>query len=350
MQRLETVLSKILPLNQSVMEQVQVRLDNLTKPQGSLGILEHIVKQLAGITSNPFPVIEGKAVLVMAGDHGVVEEGVSAFPQEVTPQMVYNFLSGGAGINVLARHAGAKVVCVDVGVAIDMSHPDLVCKKVAKGTANMAKGPAMSREQAISALLAGVEVAEEQIRSGVNLLATGDMGIGNTTPSSAIVAVFTGKPLEQVVGRGTGISDPSLANKVRVIQEALEINQPRKEDALDVLSKVGGLEIAALAGAILGAAANRTPIVVDGFISTAAALIAVGLAPEAINYIIPSHGSQEPGHVYALAHLGLAPMLKLDFRLGEGTGAVLAFNLVEASTKILREMATFAEAGVASAE
>ncbi len=348
-ERLQQVLERIGPLNQEVMDQVQLRLDNLTKPQGSLGKLEEIVKQLAGITGNPFPTIEQKAVLVMAGDHGVVAEGVSAFPQEVTPQMVYNFLAGGAGINVLARQQGAKVVCTDVGVAADLEHPNLVSKKVAKGTANMAKGPAMTRGQAVDAILVGVEVAEEQISAGVNLLATGEMGIGNTTPSSAIVAVITGKSLLEVVGRGTGINDLALENKIRVIGEALEVNQPDKKDALDVLAKVGGLEIGALAGAILGAAANRVPIVVDGFISTAAALIAAALRPEAVNYIIPSHGSQEPGHIHALTHLGLQPMLNLSLRLGEGTGAVLAFNLVEASAKILREMATFADAGVSTA-
>lgn len=347
MTQLQALIKKIQPLDQNVIDQVQKRLDSLTKPQGSLGKLEEIAKQLAGITGNPFPTVQGKAVLIMAGDHGVVEEGVSAFPQEVTPQMVYNFLSGGAGINVLSRHAGAEVVCVDVGVAADLQHPKLIDKKVAKGTKNIAKGPAMSREQAVKALMAGVEVAEEQISRGVNLLATGEMGIGNTTPSSAIAAVYTEKPLEELVGRGTGIDDSTLSIKLGVIRRALEINQPDKEDALDVLCKVGGYEIAGLAGAILGAAANRTPIVVDGFISTAAALIAVGIAPLCVQYILPSHGSQEPGHLYALAQLGLTPLLNLDFRLGEGTGAVLAFNLVEASTKILREMATFAEAGVA---
>lgn len=347
--RLQALLERIGPLNGEVMEQVQARLDNLTKPQGSLGKLEGIVKQLAGITGNPFPSIEQKAVLVMAGDHGVVAEGVSAFPQEVTPQMVYNFLAGGAGINVLARQQGAKVVCTDVGVAADLEHPQLVSKKVAKGTANMAQGPAMTMEQTLDAIFAGVEVAEEQIKAGVNLLATGEMGIGNTSPSSAIVAVFTGKPLAEVVGRGTGIDNPALEKKVQVIQRALDVNKPDKNNPLEVLAKVGGLEIAALTGAVLAAGANRVPIVVDGFISTAAAVVAVALKPEAVHYIIPSHGSQEPGHSHALAQLGLEPMLNLSLRLGEGTGAVLAFNLVEAATLILKEMATFADAGVSTA-
>lgn len=347
--RLKEVLNSIKPLNREVMAQVQTRLNSQAKPQGSLGKLEDLAKQLAGITGNPFPTIEHKAVLVMAGDHGVVEEGVSAFPQEVTPQMVYNFLAGGAGINVLSRQAGAKVVCTDVGVAADLEHENLISKKVARGTANIAKGPALSREQALEAIIVGIDVAEGQIRSGVNLLATGDMGIGNTTPSSAIVAVLTGKPVEELVGRGTGINDPALDNKVKVIKRAIEVNKPDPNDALDVLTKVGGLEIAALCGAVLGAAANGVPIVVDGFISTAAAAVAVGMKPEAVNYLIPSHCSQEPGHIYTLAHLGLEPMLHLNLRLGEGTGAVLAFSLVEGATKILREMATFAEAGVATA-
>ncbi len=348
-QRLMGVLHSVRPLNRDVMDQIQVRLDNLTKPAGSLGKLEEIVKQLGGITGNPLPAVEQKAVLVMAGDHGVVAEGVSAFPQEVTPQMVYNFLNGGAGINVLSRQAGAKVVCTDVGVAADLSHPNLISRKIARGTANMASGPAMTREQAVSAILVGVEVAEEQINLGANLLATGDMGIGNTTPSSAIVAVLTGKPVEEVVGRGTGIDDPGLARKIKVIQQALALNQPNPEDALDVLAKVGGLEIGALCGAVLGAASKGVPIIIDGFISTAAATVAAALQPLAINYMIPSHSSQEPGHIHALAYLGLEPMLNLNLRLGEGTGAALAFHLVEAATRILREMATFAQAGVSTA-
>lgn len=348
-QRLREVLNSIRPLNQDCIEQAQLRLDSLTKPQGSLGKLEDIAKQLAGIFEKPLPEITGKAVLVMAGDHGVVEEGVSAFPKEVTPQMVFNFLAGGAGINVLSRQAGAKVVCTDVGVDAEIEHPDLRSKKVARGTANMAKGPAMSREQAVEALLVGIDAAKEQIAEGVNLLATGDMGIANTTPSAAIVAVMTGQPVKTVVGRGTGINDSALNHKIDVIEQSLKVNQPNRKDALDVLSKVGGLEIAALAGAVLGAAAYRVPIVVDGFISTAAALIATGLQPEARNYLIPSHGSVEPGHIYALKALGLDPLLNLGMRLGEGTGAAITFYLVEAACRILKEMATFAEAGVAEA-
>ncbi|MDA8440848.1 MAG: nicotinate-nucleotide--dimethylbenzimidazole phosphoribosyltransferase [Peptococcaceae bacterium] len=348
--KLNQVVKSINPLQQDVMALVQQRLDSLTKPPGSLGKLEDIVKQLGGITGNVLPLITQKAVLVMAADHGVVAEGVSAFPQEVTPQMVYNFLAGGAAINVLAKQAGAEVICTDVGVAADLEHPKLRMKKVAKGTANIAKGPAMTREQAIAALLVGIETAQEQIAAGVNLLATGDMGIGNTSPSTAIVAVLMGRPVEEVVGRGTGIDNPGLERKIQVIKQAIAINQPDPEDGLDVLGKVGGLEIAALAGSILGAAAGGVPIVIDGFISTAAALIAATLAPASVNYMLPSHCSQEPGHILALSHLGMEPMLNLSLRLGEGTGAVLAFYLVEAACQIIRDMATFEEAGVANSE
>lgn len=282
----------------------------------------------------------------MAGDHGVVAEGVSAFPQEVTPQMVYNFLNGGAAINVLARQAGAQVICTDVGVAFPLEPAELMRYRVANGTRNMAKGPAMTREEALQALLVGAQVAKEAIGQGANLLTTGDMGIGNTTPSSAIVALFTGLPLTEVVGRGTGIDDASLAKKREVIARAIELNRPNVEDPLDVLAKVGGLEIAAIAGAILQAAASRVAVIVDGFISTAGALIAAKLSPASVSYMIPSHGSVEPGHRRALELLGLEPLLNLHMRLGEGTGAALCIYLVEAAIRILEEMATFADAGV----
>lgn len=346
MQVLQETLNGIGELSQEATQQARRRLDNLTKPRGSLGVLEDIAAQLAGITGDPLPVIKGKAVIVMAGDHGVVEEGVSAYPQEVTPQMVYNFIAGGAGINVLARHAGARVTVVDIGVAAQIKHPSLVSRKVRAGTANMTKGPAMSREEAVKAIEVGIEVAASEIAQGANLLATGDMGIGNTTPSSAILAAFTGLPLDMVVGRGTGIDDQTLVRKKEAIKRALEVNQPDPDDPLDVLSKVGGLEIAGLAGVILGAAARRVPVVIDGFISGAAAMVAARLAPHSTRYMIASHVSEEPGHRYIPDLLGLKPMLQMRMRLGEGTGAVLAFHMVEAATKILREMATFEDAGV----
>ncbi len=333
-------------LDTGVMEQTRRRLDNLTKPRGSLGVLEDLAAQLAGITGELFPTIRDKAVIVMAGDHGVVDEGVSAYPREVTPQMVYNFIAGGAGINVLARHAGARVTVVDVGVAAELEHPSLVSRKVRPGTANMALGPAMSRDEAVQAIEVGIEMAHREVDQGANLLATGDMGIGNTTPSSAILTAFTGLPLDMVVGRGTGIDDRTLAAKREAIRRALEVNQPDPDDPLDVLAKVGGLEVAGLAGVILGAAARRVPVVIDGFISGAAAMVAARLSPDSTAFMIASHVSEEPGHRYIPDLLGLSPMLHMRMRLGEGTGAALALHMVEAATKILREMATFEDAGV----
>jgi nicotinate-nucleotide--dimethylbenzimidazole phosphoribosyltransferase len=286
-------------------------------------------------------------VIVAAADHGVAADGVSAYPPAVTAQMALNFARGGAAINVLARQAGARVVVVDVGIASDMgAAPGLIHRKIAHGTQNMSHGPAMSREQAVAALEVGLEVFEAERAAGLDLVATGDMGIGNTTPSAAIVAVLTGRPAAQVTGRGTGVDDAGLARKVAAIEQALAVNRPDAADALDVLAKVGGFEIAALAGVILGAAAARVPVVIDGFISGAAALIAVGLAPQVRPYLIAAHQSVEVGHRAALEKLGLRPLFDLELRLGEGTGAVLAFHLVEASARLLAEMATFDEAGV----
>ena len=343
--QLQTLTARISDLDEEAMAKIQDRLDSLTKPLGSLGQLEHIAKIFGGIQRTSTPKISKKAVLVMAGDHGVVEEGVSAFPQEVTPQMAYNILQGGAGINVLARLSQADVFLTDVGVAFPLEG-DFIHKRVANGTKNMTKGPAMTRQEALQALLVGAEVAAEKIHEGYNLLATGELGIGNTTPSSAIVALFTNSSIEEVVGRGTGIDDAGLIKKRRAIEKAFEVNQPDRTDALDVLTKVGGLEIAAIAGSILQAAASRVPIVIDGFISTAGALVAAKLAPKSTAYMFPSHGSVEIGHRKALAELGLEPVLHLNLRLGEGTGAVLTFHLIEAALHILEEMATFADAGV----
>lgn len=349
MSKLQETICKITPLNHEAMKMAQQRLDNLTKPQGSLGILEDIVKQLAGITGNVIPQIGKKVVILMAGDHGVTEEGISAYPKEVTPQMVLNFLTGGAAINVLSNHAGAEIICCDIGVASDVSHPGLIVKKVKYGTDNMAKMPAMSREDAIKALEVGISLAEEQICKGAGLLATGDMGIGNTTPSSAILHIFSKCSIEMAVGKGTGIDNEGILRKIKAIQKAIDINNPNLEDAIDVLSKIGGLEIAGLAGVILAAAANKVPIVIDGFISTAAALIASKIAPESVKYMIASHVSEEPGHKIMLDILGLCPFLYMKMRLGEGTGAVLAFHMIEAAARIQSQMATFDSAGVSTA-
>lgn len=336
------------PIDMTASKQAQTRQNNLTKPPQSLGRLEEISIQLAGMKADPFPQVSRKSVIVMAADHGVAQEGVSAFPAEVTKQMVLNFLSGGAAINVLARQAGADMTIVDIGVASDFdpSLPGLLHRKVAHGTRNMAKGPAMTRAEAEKALVCGMDVLASVAENGLDLIATGDMGIGNTTPSSAIVAVMTGLPVAKVTGRGTGLDDTGLAHKIKVIEQAIALNQPDPADALDVLSKVGGLEIAGLAGVMIAAAARRIPVVVDGFISTAAAMIAVGLMPDVRHYLFAAHQSVEIGHQAMHKYLGLTPLFNLNLRLGEGTGAVLAFHLIEAASRILREMATFAEAGV----
>mgnify|MGYP003805283065 CR=1 FL=1 len=329
-------------------QKAETRQKNLTKPPKSLGRLEEISIQLAGMKANPLPTVDRKAVIVMAADHGVALEGVSAFPTEVTPQMVLNFLHGGAAVNVLARQAGADVTVVDIGVVSDFdpSLQGLVRRKIARGTRNMANGPAMSRTKAEQAIAVGMDVLAQVAEKGLDLVATGDMGIGNTTPSSAITAVMTGLPVTKVTGRGTGLDNAGLEHKIKIIEKAIALNKPDPKDALDVLCKVGGLEIAGLAGVMIAAASRRIPVVVDGFISTAAAMIAVGLVPDVKNYLFGAHNSVEIGHRAMLKHLGLNPLFDLSLRLGEGTGAVLAFHLIEAASRILREMATFAEAGV----
>ncbi|MBS3900073.1 MAG: nicotinate-nucleotide--dimethylbenzimidazole phosphoribosyltransferase [Dethiobacter sp.] len=350
MEKLIKILGKIKPVDQDASSRCKDHLDNLTKPPGSLGVLEEIVQKLAAITGEIKPQLPKKTVVLMAGDHGVVAEGVSAYPQEVTPQMVMNFLSGGAAMNVLARHADAQLVVVDVGVAVDLpSHPSLQIRKVAYGTNNFAKGPAMTRRQAIAALECGIDVAEECIAQGTGIFGTGEMGIGNTTSSAAITAVYSGEDIAAVCGRGTGLDDGKLQNKIRVIREAINLNEPDTTDALDVLSKLGGYEIAGMAGVMLAAAAHGIPVLVDGFISGAAALIASKLHPLANQYMLASHLSEEPGHGVTLEILGLVPFLKMNMRLGEGTGSALAMTMVDAAIKICTEMASFADAGVAKA-
>lgn len=347
MQKLNEILNKIEKIDYSLAKKTQDRLNNLTKPQGSLGRLEELAKQIVEITQNENPSLKNKVIFTIAGDHGVVEERVSAYPKEVTSQMVYNFLKGGAGINVLARHVGARVIIVDMGVACDLEpHPDLVIKKINYGTKNMARGPAMSREEAIKSIENGIEIFEEELNKGIDIVGTGDMGIGNTTPSSAITSVITGKPVEEVTGRGTGIDDETLSNKIEIIKKAIGVNKPNAKDAIDVLSKVGGFEIGGLAGIILASASKKVPVVIDGFISGAAALIAYKLEPKVKDYMIASHCSVERGHRLILEYIGLKPLLDLDMRLGEGTGAALGMSIVEASIKILTEMATFQSAAV----
>jgi len=344
---LDNTISSIGPLDVRSMDIARKRLDSLTKPPGSLGRLEELVIRLTGIYGDS--PVTGRKVVVMAGDHGIAEEGVSAYPQEVTAQMVNNFLNGGAAINVLARCSGAEVVVVDVGVKAELNgneHENFYSYKVRRGTNNMILGPAMTRQEAVRAVEAGVEVVNREVEKGAVIIATGEMGIGNTTPSSAILSVIAGLEVEKAVGRGTGINDDALENKRLLIKKAIELHNPSPENPLDVLSKVGGLEIAGLTGVILGAAARRVPVVIDGFISGAAAMLAVKLAPACRDYIFPSHLSGEPGHRTMLEWLGLKPIMMLDMKLGEGTGAALALHIIDASIRIYHEMATFEEASV----
>ncbi len=344
---LDKVLKAIKPLDESAMAAARSRQDALTKPQGSLGRLEELSIQIAGIRGKDTPKLEHKAIITMAGDHGVVAERVGNWPQEVTAQMVNNFLRGGAGINVLARQIGARVVVVDMGVATELEpHTQLLSRKIAYGTKNIALGPAMTREQAVKALETGIEVVSAEVSEGLDIVGTGDMGIGNTTASSAICAVMMKRPAAEVTGRGTGITDEQLAHKIEVVKSALAVNRPDSSDPIDVLAKVGGFEIGGLAGVMLGAAAHRIPVVIDGFISGAAALIATALSPGLKDYLIAAHVSAETGHRLLLKHLGLVPLLDLGMRLGEGTGAALGIFLTEAATRTLAEMATFSEASV----
>ena len=340
----------IAPLDAAVMAAARSRQEQLTKPAGSLGRLEALAIQIAGITAQEQPLLAQKAIVVMAGDHGVTAEGVSAYPAEVTPQMVLNFLCGGAAINALAGVIGARVVVVDIGVAGELAHPDLITRKIAAGTANMAQGPAMTRAQAEDAIAVGIAVVDSLADDGARMVATGEMGIGNTTAASAITAVLTGSAPGDVTGRGTGIDDAQLAHKVAIIERALAVNAPDPDDALDTLAKVGGLEIAGLVGVILGAAARRTPVILDGFIAGSAALVAATLCPTARDYLIAGHLSVERGHRILLGALGLEPLLNLDLRLGEGTGAALAMGIIEAALAAHNQMATFAEAGVSERE
>jgi nicotinate-nucleotide--dimethylbenzimidazole phosphoribosyltransferase len=346
--KIAAIAAEILPLDQGAMHEARARQDQLTKPQGALGRLEDLSIWLAGVLAQPRPRLTDKVIITAAADHGVARHGVSAYPSEVTAQMVLNFLAGGAAVNVLARSAGARIVIVDAGVAGDIPTTDsrLVSRSLMRGTDDLSVGPAMPRDVAETAVLNGVQLAFEQAAAGAMAFGVGDMGIGNTTPSAAITAVFTGLAPAAVTGRGTGVGDAALAQKVERIERAIDVNRPNPGDGLDVLAKVGGLEIGFLAGVCIGAAARRRPIVVDGFIATAAAQIAVALAPEARSYLLAAHRSAEPGHEAALNHLGLVPLLDFHMRLGEGTGAALGLFMLDAAARLLDEMATFAEAQV----
>lgn len=348
---IENRISAIVPPDAAMYAKACQRLAEQARPAGSLGLLETVSARLAAIFRTLDVQLKHKFIVTCAGDHGVVEEGVSLYPQAVTPQMVLNFISGGASINVLARHAGAVVKAADLGVNFDFDPKlPLFHKKVAKGTANFAQVPAMSRDQAEQSIIAGIEIVDELVSQGpVDLLGTGDMGIGNTTPSSAIIAAFSGIAVEKLTGRGTGLDDAALANKIRVIENALALHQPDPHDPIDVLAKVGGFEIGGLAGLVLGAAMAGIPVVCDGLIATAGALIACELAPAAKAYLFASHRSAEIGHAFMHERLGLEPLLDLQLRLGEGTGASLAMELMDAATRVLWEIRSFSEAAVATA-
>lgn len=333
-------------------ETAKERLRNQARPAGSLGILEDVGARLASIFNTLDVKLQNKMIVTCAGDHGICEEGVSLFPSEVTQQMVYNFVKGGASINVLARHAGAGVKVADLGVDGDFD-PELPIfhKKVRKGTSNFAKGPAMTRAEAEKSIEAGIEMVGALLQDQpLHLIGTGDMGIGNTTPSTAIIAVYSGLPVPQLAGRGTGVDDEGLQRKITAIEKGLKVNQPNPKDPLDVLSKVGGFEIGGLAGLVIGAAAYGIPVLCDGLISTAGALIACELAPGTREYLFASHNSVEAGHGFMLKHLELVPLLDLQFRLGEGTGAALAMELMDAATRILCEIKTFEEVAIQDAQ
>ncbi len=348
MKELELLLKSIEPPDAGWEKKAFERLNSQIRPRGSLGRIEKIAARLAAIRQTLDVDLSRKIIFVLAGDHGIAAEGVSAYPQEVTAQMAYSFSRGWASINVLGRHAGAVVRVVDCGIASDIPPEwDVIDRKIGPGTASISKGPAMSREQAIQGLLTGARLVMDAFeQEGFRLFGTGDMGIGNTTPSAAIVCALSGKSPAQLTGRGTGIDDAALGKKISAIETALAVNRPDPNDALDVLSKVGGFEIAALAGAVLGAAALRAPLVCDGLIATAGALIACRLAPHSAGYLFVSHRSAEPGHIAMCDLIGMKPILDLGMRLGEGTGSALAMNIIEAAAKVLVECKTFAEAGV----
>lgn len=353
---LKEIIEGIEPVDRQWIDKARDRTAQLVMPPRALGRLHDISERLCGILKTLKPSINRKAVLVMAGDHGVVDEGVSAFPQEVTGEMVKTFLRGGAGINAISRHIGAEVWVVDMGIIPDLDSDSikgkdrLMIRKTARGTANLAQGPAMTLQEAEQAILAGFKLAAELFNKGVQILGTGDMGIGNTTPSAAIGAVITGKGLNKMVGRGTGVDDEGLTRKQEAIRHGIQINQPNHEDGLDVLSKTGGFEIGGIAGCVLAGAFHSRPVIIDGFISTAGALIAHTLCPAVTDYLFAGHCSEEPGHKTMLNYLGLDPILDLGMRLGEGTGGALAMGIVEGAIHVFTDVLTFEQAGVSDKE
>ncbi|MCD6185166.1 MAG: nicotinate-nucleotide--dimethylbenzimidazole phosphoribosyltransferase [Deltaproteobacteria bacterium] len=351
MNLLDTTIKNIESTDLLIYQKALDRLAQQARPAGSLGILESLSARLAAIKGRIDVKLKQKVIITCAGDHGVVAEGVTLFPQEVTAQMVYNFINGGASISVLARHAGARVVVADLGVNHDFKQDlPIFHKKIRKGTGNMAVEPAMTRAEAIRSIEAGIEIVDELLQQGpVDIIGTGDMGIGNTTPSTAIIAAFSGIEVEKLTGRGTGINDKTLKHKISIIEKGLALHKPDPEDPVDILSKVGGFEIGALAGIVIGCASRKIPVICDGLISTAGALIACEIVPAAREYLFASHNSVEAGHKFMFDRLGLSPLLDLKFRLGEGTGAAVAMEILDAATRVLAEIKTFEEVGIKGA-
>ncbi|WP_028583478.1 nicotinate-nucleotide--dimethylbenzimidazole phosphoribosyltransferase [Desulfogranum mediterraneum] len=345
MQLLEETIGRIQATDREVMARAQKEIDYCLKPPGSLGKLEDIARQVAGITGQVHNRINKKAIIVMMADNGVYAEGIAMYPQDVTKIGADFVTSGRMGINFLANHAGAEIVAVDIGIQVDVDLPRVINRKIRYGTANFLKEPAMERDQAIQAIETGIEVTNQTIDQGYDLIGTGEIGIGNTTASSAVLYAFTGANLDRVVGRGAGLTDQAFAQKKQVVQDAVHLHKPDRDDPLDVLSKVGSLDIAGMVGTYLACAARRVPVVTDGLISNVAALAALQLKPEVIDYMIPSHISFEPGAKLLKEITGLEPMLDMNMRLGEGTGCALAFNIIEASLKMIEEMGTFAALG-----
>ena len=348
---LKEIIKTIEPADQTMIQQASEHTSRLAMPHRALGELHLIGERVCGIQRTLKPSVKEKAILVMAADHGITAEGVSAYPQVVTGEMVKTFVRGGAGINVLARQANARVLVVDMGTVPDILEQisgknPLLVRKIARGTQDFTRGPAMTREQAEQTLMAGYEAAAELFEQGVELLGTGDMGIGNTSPSSAIGAVMTGHPVERMTGRGTGVDDETFARKCQAIQKGITLNAPDPQDPMDVLSKVGGFEIGGIAGAILAAARFQMPVVIDGLISTAGALLSHAMCPVVVDYIFAGHRSVEHGHRLMLEYMGLRPILDLGMRLGEGTGVALAMPIIETAVRVFLEVLTFEQAGV----
>ncbi|MCL2459156.1 MAG: nicotinate-nucleotide--dimethylbenzimidazole phosphoribosyltransferase [Desulfobulbus sp.] len=345
MQLLTQTLESIQPTDRAAMAAAQREIDYCLKPPGSLGKLESIARQIAGITGQVHNAIKQKAIVVMMADNGIYAEGVAMYPQDITRIGADFVTSGRMGVNFLARSAKADIFAVDIGIQVDVDLPKVIKRKIRHGAANFLREPAMSREEAIRAIEVGIEVANEAIDQGYDLIGTGEIGIGNTTASSAVLYAFTGAPIDRVVGRGAGLTDEALKRKKQVIKQAVRLHQPDPDDPIDVLAKVGGLDIAGLAGVYLACAARRAPVVTDGLISNVAALTAIRLAPEAVEYMIPSHLSFEPGAKLLREITGLEPILDMDMRLGEGTGCALMFPIIEAALRMIEEMGTFAILG-----